>query len=188
MSSFKPACGMRQMHTQLPGVREYSEENPVYIGRQEQNGRAIVMAWNEGTQACVEIDLLDLIAGLRRLRPELFARSKLIQEVEPAMRLARPLEAPDPSVSWIGINFNQGFGWAWSIGIQGSEKYSAGGFAATPLKALEDLVLTLETLDKIREQAEWGFNRPHPALQDEMEAFLQEIEQGEGDGPQDGTF
>jgi hypothetical protein len=41
-------------------IREYCEQHPVTIKKNE-NGRDVIVAWNEGGNNAVEIDLLDVI-------------------------------------------------------------------------------------------------------------------------------
>ena len=45
---------------ELSGVREYSEEMPVAIHKKVENGRLVIVAYNEAGYNFVQIDLEDL--------------------------------------------------------------------------------------------------------------------------------
>jgi hypothetical protein len=45
----------------LPGVRSVENEFPVSLCRDEETGRIVIRAVNEGGYACTEVDLLDLL-------------------------------------------------------------------------------------------------------------------------------
>jgi len=50
---------------ELTGVREYVEGSPVELVRDQENGRLVIRAYNEGGNNFTEIDLYDLLAYLR---------------------------------------------------------------------------------------------------------------------------
>lgn len=50
---------------ELVGVREYVEGSSVLLVRNQQNGRLMIRAYNEGGQNFTEIDLFDLLSYLR---------------------------------------------------------------------------------------------------------------------------
>jgi len=60
----------RRIYKNLPGVREYRDQEMVCLSTHEKTGREVLIAFNEGDR--VEVDLLDLLAALRCERPELF--------------------------------------------------------------------------------------------------------------------
>lgn len=49
---------------ELAGVREYTEEYSVSLWRDEERGRVVIRAYNEGRNNFVEIDLWDLVEWL----------------------------------------------------------------------------------------------------------------------------
>lgn len=49
----------------LKNVREYVGGEPVELARNQQNGRIVIRAYNEGGNNCTEIDLFDLLAYLQ---------------------------------------------------------------------------------------------------------------------------
>jgi hypothetical protein len=55
----------------MEGVREYSEKYEVEFRVDEESGRPVVRAWNEGHCNCTEVDLQDLIHWLKTNKPEL---------------------------------------------------------------------------------------------------------------------
>jgi hypothetical protein len=58
----------------MSGVREYSDGHLVEL--REYDGRDVVLAWNQGAHDCTQVDLLDLIAWIRKNKPEILAESK----------------------------------------------------------------------------------------------------------------
>lgn len=68
----------------MKGVREYAENDDVELlePNDEQRSRwapspgsdrYVIRAWNEGGHNCVEIDVLDLVAWLKKHRPDLLS-------------------------------------------------------------------------------------------------------------------
>jgi hypothetical protein len=57
--------------TILYKVREYSEGYDVELGVEEDNGREVIIAVNEGGHNITQVDLLDLIAWLKIHKPHL---------------------------------------------------------------------------------------------------------------------
>lgn len=57
----------------MAGVREYSADYPVELREDEDNGRLVIRAINEGGHNVTHVDLLDLLAWLRSRRPDLLA-------------------------------------------------------------------------------------------------------------------
>jgi hypothetical protein len=58
------------MSETMTGVREYAEEYPVEL-REVEEGRLVIQAWNESRHNFTQVDLLDLIAWLKKHKPEL---------------------------------------------------------------------------------------------------------------------
>lgn len=54
----------------LTGVREYWEERPVTICKNEENGRLVIHATNEGGHNATEVDLRDLLGWLAKNKLE----------------------------------------------------------------------------------------------------------------------
>lgn len=61
------------MNTLLQDVREYCEGMGVLLGTDEDSGREVIKAVNEGGYNSTHVDLLDLITWLKQNRPELLA-------------------------------------------------------------------------------------------------------------------
>lgn len=61
----------------MEGVTEYCEEFPVELVETKRwdppsaVGRLVVKAWNEGGGGSTEVDVLELVAWLKRNRPDL---------------------------------------------------------------------------------------------------------------------
>ncbi|MGA9721419.1 MAG: hypothetical protein WBQ86_03095 [Candidatus Binatus sp.] len=51
---------------ELTGVREYVEGSPVELVRDQEHGRLVIRAYNEGGLNFTEIDLFDLLACLKK--------------------------------------------------------------------------------------------------------------------------
>jgi len=51
---------------EMTGVREYVEGDPVELVRNQENGRLVVRAYNEGGNNFTEIDFWDLLAFCQR--------------------------------------------------------------------------------------------------------------------------
>ncbi len=58
--------------TDAKGVREYAEGLTVQIGTPEGEDRLVVHAMNDGGYNCTDVDLLDLLAYVRREMPEVW--------------------------------------------------------------------------------------------------------------------
>jgi hypothetical protein len=59
---------------EMPGVREYAESMPVLIG-DDENGRVVICAFNEGGLNQTNVDVVDFLNWLRKHRPELLTNS-----------------------------------------------------------------------------------------------------------------
>lgn len=58
-------CTKMAKISEMVGVREYAEGFPVALWRDEETGRLVVVAENEGGNNSTAVDLLDLIGWLR---------------------------------------------------------------------------------------------------------------------------
>jgi hypothetical protein len=54
----------------MTGVREYGEEDEVLLDTRD-NGRLVILASNEGGYNGTSVDLLDIIAWVKKNKPEL---------------------------------------------------------------------------------------------------------------------
>ena len=50
---------------ELAGVREYGGGEPVELWRNDETGRLVIRAYNEGGYNCTDVDLLDLVDWLQ---------------------------------------------------------------------------------------------------------------------------
>lgn len=58
----------------MAGVREYAEEYTVELWSDDDNGRLVVRAQNQGGHDCTHVDLVDLIKWVSENMPELMTR------------------------------------------------------------------------------------------------------------------
>lgn len=69
----------------LKGVKEYSEEGPVFLNTRK-DGRLSILAFNEGGYNSTEVDVLQLIACLKSNFPELIDKPVEATNEQPKSR------------------------------------------------------------------------------------------------------
>ena len=50
---------------EMKGVRQYGNSDPVELWRDDESGRLVIKAFNEGGYSCTDVDLWDLINWLQ---------------------------------------------------------------------------------------------------------------------------
>lgn len=71
----------------MAGVREYAEDRPVVLWR-EENGRLVVRAENEGGHNVTHVDLLDILNWVTVCRPDLLPQDARLTAIEDCANVA----------------------------------------------------------------------------------------------------